>query len=263
MPYFIIDWDKNFEIAESRRNKKNKWIPLPNKMDGLAYKRITQNPKRHEIFTCWILLIQLASKMPTRGILENELGVLDFDDMELITGFPAKTFQIAIEFLESPKIQWIGRSGHTQQNAGHTTTTVQYSTVQNSTVQNSTEQNNSVFLKKFDLFWEAYPARNGKKVGKKSAFEIFNKQNIEDLDRIIQNARNYGINNDFAKDPERFLKNEFWKDWDSPQTKGATNGQKSFREIDDDIYADGIRRNINEIADGERQLAEEQNRNIS
>jgi len=34
----------------------------------------------------------------------------------------------------------------------------------------------------------------------------------------LTNTQNYGVNNEYAKDPERFLKNEFWKDWDTPQT---------------------------------------------
>lgn len=137
MVYKINSWEEDFEIAESRRHKKNKWLPLPNKMDGLSYRRITNHKHRHEIFSAWILLIQLASKMPVRGVLENELGPLDFDDMELMTSFPAKTFQIAIEFLKSPKIQWIVQAGDAQQNAGDATTTVHNSTVHNKTIKKS------------------------------------------------------------------------------------------------------------------------------
>jgi hypothetical protein len=83
--------------------------------------------------------------------------------------------------------------------------------------------------KLFEQFWTVYPTRNGKKVGKKSAKEKFKKLPVEDLPRVIRNAENYGINNEFAKDPERFLKNDFWKDWDEPQTKGSANGSDSYR----------------------------------
>jgi hypothetical protein len=87
-----------------------------------------------------------------------------------------------------------------------------------------TEERKNICEKSFEEFWNSYPARNGKKVGKKSAREQFEKIPVEDLPRVIQNARNYGVNNQYPKDPERFLKNDFWKDWDEPQTKGATNG---------------------------------------
>jgi len=77
-------------------------------------------------------------------------------------------------------------------------------------------QNHKIYTIKFLEFWKIYPKRNGKKQGKMSALENFKKIPIEELDRVIRNAGHYGINNKFAKDPERFLKKEFWKDWDEP-----------------------------------------------
>jgi hypothetical protein len=79
-----------------------------------------------------------------------------------------------------------------------------------------------VFETAFKKFWDIYPLRNGKKVGKKSAKELFFKQKESDLERITKNAENYGIGNEFPKDPERFLKNDFWMDWDEPQSNGTT-----------------------------------------
>ena len=74
------------------------------------------------------------------------------------------------------------------------------------------------YLTLFESFWEIYPKRNGKKVGKSVSKKIWMTQNESDLETIIVNAKNYGVNNAWPKDPERFLKNEFWKDWDTPQT---------------------------------------------
>jgi len=70
----------------------------------------------------------------------------------------------------------------------------------------------------FENFWNIYPKRKGKKIGKKESREKFFKQKETDLEHIIKNAENYGINNNFPKDPERFLSKEFWKQWDEPQT---------------------------------------------
>ena len=81
----------------------------------------------------------------------------------------------------------------------------------------------NIYDEKFEEFWKIYPTRNGKKVGRKTSRDLFFKQQPEDFDWIIANAKNYGIGNAFPKDPERFLKNEFWKDWDEPM-KGENNG---------------------------------------
>ena len=110
----IVDWNENFEISESRRHNVNKWLPLPNKMDGLGFRRLVMEKDKHIIFSAWILLIQLASKMPVRGILESDTGPLDYTDMEVMTGFPAKSFKTAVDFLKQPKIGWIRQNGDTQ-----------------------------------------------------------------------------------------------------------------------------------------------------
>lgn len=87
--------------------------------------------------------------------------------------------------------------------------------------------------KSFDEFWEAYPARNGKKAGKAETKKKFFSINPKHYPRIIQNARNYGINNEFPKDPVRFLKLDFWKDWDLPMAKSeASSKGKSFAKQD-------------------------------
>ena len=67
----------------------------------------------------------------------------------------------------------------------------------------------------FEKFWEAYPKRNNKRVGRKSTFDIFKKIPENEFDRLIQNTKNYSQKiGDYAKDPERFLKKDYWKDWE-------------------------------------------------
>lgn len=69
---------------------------------------------------------------------------------------------------------------------------------------------------KFPEFWKCYPKRKGKKVGKVNSLKMFKRIKEHELDRVIANAINYGIGNELPKDPERFLKDDFWKDWDKP-----------------------------------------------
>ena len=69
----------------------------------------------------------------------------------------------------------------------------------------------------FTEFWDIYPKRNGKKIGKASAKEKFFKLKNSDLANIIIAVTNYSrskqVLDGYAKDAERFLKKDFWKDW--------------------------------------------------
>ncbi len=86
----------------------------------------------------------------------------------------------------------------------------------------SFKNNKELKEKYFNQFWDAYPARNGKKAGKQEAKDKFFTLKESDYQEIIQNAKNYGINNEYPKDPARFLKNSFWKDWSTPMVVQET-----------------------------------------
>jgi len=93
----IKDWDKVFENSESRKLKKLSWVLLPNKWDGLSFSRL----KKHKNFVCvfagWILMLEIASKMPHRGLLITTNGVaLTPDDMSDMTGCNADIFSKAV-----------------------------------------------------------------------------------------------------------------------------------------------------------------------
>lgn len=84
----------------------------------------------------------------------------------------------------------------------------------------------------FNEFWENYPKRNGKKIGKKITKVKFFKLKNSDLSDIIAATKNYSeskqVMDGFAKDPERFFKNDYWKDWLDPE-----NAEKDYwKEFD-------------------------------
>lgn len=105
--YRIKDWDDHFETAESRKLKSTRWVPMPTKHDGKGYRRITQHNAAVEIFCAWNLIVQVASKMPTRGVLADSDGPLDADDLAAKTGFPSAIFETALPFLSSESIGWM------------------------------------------------------------------------------------------------------------------------------------------------------------
>jgi hypothetical protein len=105
--YRINDWDKHFENHESRKVKRSYWVPIPNKHDGKSYRRIASHPDGVAVFAAWILILEAASKMPTRGVLADEDGPLDADDLSAMTGFPAAIFEAAFRLLPEDRVGWL------------------------------------------------------------------------------------------------------------------------------------------------------------
>ena len=115
MTYRIRNWEVHYEKAQSRPCKKPSWVALPNKHDGKGFRRVAQHERAVEIFAAWVLIVQVASKMPERGLLVDEDGPLTAEDLAVKTGFPASIFHIAFTVLVDPKIGWLERvSGREQ-----------------------------------------------------------------------------------------------------------------------------------------------------
>jgi hypothetical protein len=109
--YRIKDWDRHFEVAQSRaavkRLKSPRWIALPVKHDGKGLRRIAAHPRGAEIFAAWVLIVQVAAKMQVRGLLVDDSEPLDAEDMHFKTGFPVQIFEIAFDFLSHKKVAWL------------------------------------------------------------------------------------------------------------------------------------------------------------
>jgi len=74
----------------------------------------------------------------------------------------------------------------------------------------------------FELFWQTYPARNGKKVERKVCEKIFStKIPAVEHANVVKAAENYARSSDaqrnFARNPRGFLTNDFWRDWLTPE----------------------------------------------
>lgn len=78
----------------------------------------------------------------------------------------------------------------------------------------------AVFPDQFSLFWSLYPRRHGKRVGKQTTRTLFDQLSNEDQVLIIQAVSTYSkdeqVQRGFARDPERFLKKGWWRDWLEP-----------------------------------------------
>lgn len=80
----------------------------------------------------------------------------------------------------------------------------------------------------FNAFWEEYPKKNGKRIGKAKCVRLFRRLVLSDQGLCVQAAKHYAqserVAGGFTKDPERFLKAEFWREWIEPETPALSNG---------------------------------------
>jgi len=82
-----------------------------------------------------------------------------------------------------------------------------------------------------EKWWQAYPSRNGKKVGKKESIIYLKslKLSQEDQNLLLTATGNYSKSkiaiDGYAKDPVRFLKKDFWRDWIEPESIEAKQGE--------------------------------------
>jgi hypothetical protein len=84
-----------------------------------------------------------------------------------------------------------------------------------------------ILLKEYATFsekwWQAYPSRNGKKVGKRDALIYLKSMKLQNGNRelLLKATENYSNSKaaleGFVKDPIRFLKKDFWRDWIEPE----------------------------------------------
>lgn len=79
------------------------------------------------------------------------------------------------------------------------------------------KRNVIAYTSEFEAFWEVYPRRHGRKNGKGNAAKAFTKQSAQDQLLIMQATTNYAehceTKQQHAKDAERFLANDLWREW--------------------------------------------------
>ena len=93
------------------------------------------------------------------------------------------------------------------------------------------EENIKEVTEKFESFWSLYPKRKGKKVGKQVALNMFNKLNLQngEYETLMRAVRNYS-DEEYPKDAERFLKNEYWRDWITTDDSEVTDSVKAHND---------------------------------
>lgn len=114
--YSIANWDEQFENASSRKLKVLGWVPIPNGHDSTAYCRLMNRKDGPEIFTAWILLVQLASRCHDRGVLASNDGrPYQASEIALKTRAPEKLFIKGLPELVA--MGWVEAEGESGESA--------------------------------------------------------------------------------------------------------------------------------------------------
>lgn len=118
--YRIANWDAHFETDETRKRESLRWVPMPNKHDGLGFRTVAAQRNASELYAAWVLMLQLASKARRgqRGILARDGAALTAEDMAIMTGFPKDGFTRALDFFTQKKVGWITVEQAPDQSAG-------------------------------------------------------------------------------------------------------------------------------------------------
>lgn len=109
--YRIRDWGEHFETPDSKRYQSIKWISTPIKQDGKGRRRLVRRDNGAALFGAWNAMVQVAARCPERGVLADDDGPLDADDLEIITDLPAALFEELFDLLTDPaqRINWLDR----------------------------------------------------------------------------------------------------------------------------------------------------------
>lgn len=100
--YRIRNWNDLFENNRSRELKKVNWVVVPNKHDGETYATIMRHEKAAEIFSAWVIMLQIASKCTPRGTLIKGDGTPHIpQSLAVKSQAPAGWFELCISYLET------------------------------------------------------------------------------------------------------------------------------------------------------------------
>lgn len=104
----IKDWSSTFDNHRTRAIKGPlKWVSFPSRQDGEGFLALMRKPNALEAYAVFCLLVQLAAKCPTRGVLADEKGDITPRRFAVRFGFPMKTCDDAFSVLTSEEVGWL------------------------------------------------------------------------------------------------------------------------------------------------------------
>jgi hypothetical protein len=107
--YSVRNWDAQYENNITRKIKSLNWVATPNKHDGRGFRRLMRMRDGVALYGAWHLILQVASKMPQRGVLKDTDGPLSAADIADKTGATTEVIARALEACASSEVGWLHR----------------------------------------------------------------------------------------------------------------------------------------------------------
>lgn len=107
MCWRIMDWEGTFLKADLRKTKAWTWIGLPFLIDTPAYRRVVVRENGPALCWVYVAVLQIAARMPEKGLLRDERGELDANDIAAMAGLPVALVNEFLKVASGPKVRWI------------------------------------------------------------------------------------------------------------------------------------------------------------
>lgn len=140
--YEIRDWERCYTVSQNRKNDPDKplpWVAMRTKHDGKGYRRVMRQPDAMALLGAWMLIVEVAAKCPTHGVLSDSDGPLTAIDLADKTGGDEETFERALQVFSSKGIEWLTTTTLPERYQS-IRTTERYGTERNETRRDGTEQ---------------------------------------------------------------------------------------------------------------------------
>ncbi len=259
--YSIKNWSSTFEKSDSRKAKSLTWVSIPTDLAASSgYQELIASHATDaaEVYGAWIAVVVIASQCRERGVLKAGNGKpYTVERLAQMTFLPVESIKKMLDFTTRDDVGWMLREIIPTASGQHpdgipttpgdhpdgvpTASRLQDRTRQDRTEQDKTEQScgevspRSSYPNDFEAFWSEYPKNaSGRKVGKKTTFAHWKRIHASDRELLLQATRNYAAEQkEFIRDPERFLKADWWRDWIESADRSKSALDEILDEMDD------------------------------
>lgn len=107
LAYRIAKWCERHENHETRKLVGSlSWIVVPTEIK-LTLMELLGAKHGLQTFGAYIIIVEVAARMPVRGTLANDNGPLKIEQISRLTGANLKQLVAAVDYLSKPPLRWI------------------------------------------------------------------------------------------------------------------------------------------------------------
>lgn len=124
--YTIIDWDKNFEFAQSRKVKGAlSWVKIPGKFDGDGITELLDHEDGAAHYGAWVSFVLIGGRCKPRGVLMRDNGRPYCPrTLSRVIGISATVIQAMLDRVADEEIKWVNVSEYEPSTNGDATSLV-------------------------------------------------------------------------------------------------------------------------------------------